>query len=124
MLHTATVHGGVSNFEQSTPQGPASPPPVPLPLLLLLLLLLVVGVLSRDWPVTHATVHATESNTHARRKSLMRPTIPTISLAACVARPEPAWKPPRTGNADSIARSTTWASAPRPAAAPSSRSAE
>jgi hypothetical protein len=31
MLHTAIVHGGVSNPEQSTPQGPRSPPPAPPP---------------------------------------------------------------------------------------------
>jgi hypothetical protein len=38
VLHTATVHCGVSNDPQSTPQGPRSLPPVLLLLLLLTLL--------------------------------------------------------------------------------------
>ncbi len=42
VLHTAIVHCGVSNFVQSTPQGPTSLPPVPLLVLLPLLLLLPV----------------------------------------------------------------------------------
>ncbi len=42
VLHTATVHCGVSNDEQSTPQGPRSAPPAPLLLLLLLLLLMLM----------------------------------------------------------------------------------
>ena len=41
MLHTATVHCGVWNCEQSTPQGPRSLPPVPVPVLPLVLVLVV-----------------------------------------------------------------------------------
>src|SRR5262245_4030772 len=39
VLHTPILHGGVSSFEQSTPQGPRSLPPAPPPPVLLLLVL-------------------------------------------------------------------------------------
>src|SRR5690349_24848230 len=62
VLQTATRHGGVTNFEQSIPQGPRSPPL--LLLLALLLLLLVAG----NSPVAHARVHTSGSNSKTRRK--------------------------------------------------------
>ena len=74
VLHTATVHCGVSNDSQSTPQGPRSFPPVPLLLLLLLTLLSLTG----SWPPgpqEHPTCHTTGSKSPTRRKSLIQPTI-------------------------------------------------
>ena len=63
VLHTLTLHGGVSNFEQSTPHGPGSPPPVPLAELELELELELSALLSVSRPPTQEQplVQATES---------------------------------------------------------------
>src|SRR5690242_14953593 len=46
VLQTATVHCGVSIFEQSTPHGEGSPPPAPLLLALALLALVELSPVS------------------------------------------------------------------------------
>ena len=73
VLHTATVHCGVSNAPQSTPQGPRSLPPVPLLLLLLLLVVSLMG--GTPEPQEHPTFHTTGSKSKTGRKFLIRPTI-------------------------------------------------
>lgn len=68
MLHTAIVHGGVSNFAQSTPQGPCSPPPV---LLLLPLLVLVLVLGASPEAQEHPAFHTTRSKNQTQIKFLM-----------------------------------------------------
>src|SRR4051812_11853358 len=67
VLHTATLHCPVSNFEQSTPQGPRSAPPAPPPPALLELVLAVV--LMGASPVAHATVKTTGRTSKTLKKS-------------------------------------------------------
>ena len=67
VLHTAIVHCGVSNFVQSTPQGPRSLPPVPL-LLPLLLLLPVVLMGASPEAQAHPAPHTTGSKSPTRNK--------------------------------------------------------